>query len=102
MNKDYNIYAGLGGGFGGASYIGTMQDTSEDEAYKYAFEEACNIYDSYAGYNGIRSIEDIMNEEEVDENEAEEIYIDERESWIDYYAVLTEEDTETEEEIFYL
>ena len=102
MKKDYNIYAGLGGSFGGYSYIGTLQNASEDEAYQYAFEEACNIYDSYAGYNGIRSIDDIMDEEGVDENEAVETYIEERESWLDYYAVPIEEDTELEEEIFYL
>lgn len=102
MKKDYNIYAGLGGSFGGASYIGTLQNVSEEEAYECAFEEACNVYDSYAGYHGIRDIADIMNEEEVDENEAEDIYIEERESWLDYYAVPTEEDTELGEEIFYL
>ncbi len=102
MKKDYNIYAGLGGGFGGTSYIGTLQNASEDGAYQYAFEEACNIYDSYAGYHGIRGIEDIMDEEGVDENEAVETYIEEREDWLNYYAVPTEEDTELEEKIFYL
>lgn len=96
--KDYNIYAGLGGSFGGASYIGTLQNVSESEAYEWAFEEACDIYDSYAGYHGIRDTEDIMNEEEVGENEAEEIYIEERESWLDYYAIPTEEDTNLTEE----
>lgn len=100
--KNYNIYAGLSGGFGGASYVGTLQNTDEKEAFDYAFEEACNIYDSYAGYHGIRDIADIMDEEEVNENEAEDIYIEERESWLDYYAIPTEEDTELYEEIFYL
>jgi hypothetical protein len=100
--KNYNIYAGLSGGFGGVSYIGTLRNTDEKEAFDYAFKEACNIYDSYAGYHGIRSIEDIMDEEGVDENESEEIYIEERESWLDYYAVPTEEDTELGEKIFYL
>ena len=39
----YNIYAGLGGGFGGANYIGTMDCKSLEDAYalarEYAIEE---------------------------------------------------------------
>ena len=29
----YNIYAGLGGGFGGANYIGTIDLDDEDKEY---------------------------------------------------------------------
>lgn len=91
--KDYNIYAGLGGGFGKASYVGTLQNVDEKEASDYAFEEACDIYESYEGLHGLRTTVDIMNEEEVDEDEAWEIYLEEREPWLDYYAIPTEEDT---------
>lgn len=41
--KQFNIYAGLGGGFGGASYRGTGEFKSladaEQEAYELAIEE---------------------------------------------------------------
>lgn len=101
--KDYNIYSGLGGSFGGASYIGTLQNTDEEEASNYAFEEACNIYESYEGLHGLRTTTDIINDEGVDEDEAWEIYIEERENWLDYYAIPTEEDTSlTEEDLIVL
>ena len=91
MSK-FNIYAGLGGSFGGASFITTEEFKDENEAWEYAYECAVEIYESYAGYHGIRTVEDIMDEEEVDEFEATEIYQEEIEGWVDYYAILTEED----------
>lgn len=100
--KDYNIYAGLGGSFGGAKYIGTLNGVTLETASKVAFESAIEEYESYEGYHGLRDIGDIMEEEGVDEQEAYDIYNEERESWIDYYAIPTEEDTELYEEICYL
>lgn len=53
--QKYNIYAGLGGGFGGASYQGTGDFKSladaENEAYQLAVEE----YESYSGCHGLLS-----------------------------------------------
>ena len=40
----YNIYAGLGGGFGGANYIGTMDCKSLEDAYALAREYAIEEY----------------------------------------------------------
>ena len=84
--KKYEIYAGLGGGFGGAQYIGVLEFESVEEAEEYAYEEACQIYESYDGCHGLMSIEDIMEEEECDEEEAGEIWIDQRENWLSYYV----------------
>ena len=92
--EKYNIYAGLGGSFGGASFITTEEFKDESEAWEYAYDCAVEIYESYAGYHGIRTVEDIMEEEEVDESEAVEIYQSEIEDWVDYYAILTSKDKE--------
>ncbi|WP_091020628.1 MULTISPECIES: hypothetical protein [Paenibacillus] len=86
--QSFKIYAGLGGGFGGANYECTEQFNNEGEAEKFAWSKACEHYESYAGSNGLRSIEDITEEEEVGEEEAEEIYNEERENWLDYYVKL--------------
>ena len=102
----YNIYAGLGGGFGGATYRGTgdfsSRESAEEMAYQYAIEE----YEMYEGYHGIRSWTDIADEEgldyEEDEYEISEMYEDERESWMEYYVELTEEDNLEDEEMFEL
>jgi hypothetical protein len=97
----YNIYAGLSGGFGGATYQGTEDFDNIDEATDVAYQIACEEYDAHAGSYGLRSWGDIAVEEDLDEEddelEIDEIYTEEREDWIEYYAVLTEEDDELEE-----
>lgn len=49
----YNIYAGLGGGFGGANYIGTMDCKSLEDAYALAREYAIEEYDFYSGMGDV-------------------------------------------------
>lgn len=99
--KNYNIYAGLSGSFGGAEYVGTLNDVTLEMAEETAFESAVEKYESYEGYHGIRDIYDIMEEEGVDEQEANDIYIEERESWLDYYTIPTDED-KLDDDIFEL
>ncbi len=104
--KEYNIYAGLGGSFGGAQYMYTTLCESEEEAEQEAYEQARDEYESYSGcHNGLMTWEEAMTEAESqlseDENEddlealAEEIYYETREGWLDYCAILTSEDTKT-------
>jgi len=65
---------------------------NRDEAIEYAWEMACQEYDSYAGLHGIRTPEEIMDDEDVDEKEAEEVYREERENVIEYDAKLVADD----------
>lgn len=80
---------GLGGGFGGCESCEWEEcdATTEDEAYKEAWLRACEEYESYEGMYGLRTIEDIMEEEDLDEEEARTAYNDEMESWLDYEVV---------------
>ena len=102
----YNIYAGLGGSFGGATYQGTGDFSSLASAEEMAYQCAVEEYEMWEGTHGIRSWADIADEEcldyEEDEYEINEMYEDEKESWMTYYAVLTEEDTLKEEDMFEL
>jgi hypothetical protein len=85
--KKFKLYYGLGGGFGGAREDERIFEfENEDEALKDAFEMACEEYESYAGLHGLRDINDIMEEDNVDEEEAYEIFCEERESWLDYWV----------------
>lgn len=93
----YNIYAGLGGGFGGARYDHTRDCNNKEEAENLAYEEAIGIYESYEGSQGILSYNDCREASDSDE-EAEEMYREEIENWIEYYAIPTDEDTETSKE----
>lgn len=105
--KQYNIYAGLGGSFGGANYQYTGLYETEDEAVDDAFQAACEDYDQYAGVHGLPSWEDAVEDyctnlgidpEDFDEDddealqEVEEYYNEARESWLCYHVVHTDED----------
>lgn len=109
--KKFRIFAGLGGGFGGANETGTWTFLNEEEAIDDAYFQACEIYDSRAGRNGLPSFEDCKKEalEEFDEDEeydeielteiAEDIYNEHREGWIDYWAEeVTDEDFDEDED----
>lgn len=105
--KEYNIYSGLGGGFGGATYQYTGLFNSQEEATNEAYERACEEYDSYSGSHGLLTYEEAeeqaINEGYSPDTEDFEAYISEVfqediENWVDYYAILTSEDTETPED----
>lgn len=91
--KEYNIYAGLGGGFGGARYQYTGLFNSEEEALEEAYAVACEEYESYEGTGGLMTYEDALEEAEGNESTADEILEQEKDEWISYKAVLTSEDT---------
>ena len=99
----YNIYAGLEGSFGGAQYRGTGEFENFDDAEDYAYRTAIKDYESFEGYHGILSWHDVAQENELDpdnpdnEEEINELYYLEKEDWINYYAILFEEDDLDEE-----
>ena len=109
MKKEFNIYAGLGGGFGGAEYCSTILAEDIDEASNYAYECARNEYELYEGNKGIKSWDDValdlgFDPEERDmtaeeEEKVSEVYNEEVENWIEYQAILTSEDDIPEEDL---
>ena len=98
----YNLYAGLGGGVGGANLVFKGAEYNDiEEATEAAYEYAAEEYQSYEGYHGLTSYNDIKeNPEEygLDENpeaeDVDEVYTEEVENWIEYYAIPTTEDDE--------
>lgn len=105
--KEFNIYEGLGGGFGGASYHSTILAESQREAEEYAYALACETFESYESEHGIRSWYECAGDLDIDPNTTDpdeiatvnEEYEDERETWIDYYAIPTEEDDIPDDEL---
>lgn len=93
--KKFKIYCD---GIGTATYACTEEFENSDEAMRYAYELACDDYDGYAGFHGIRSVEDIQDEENCSEEDAWEVYKDERDSCIDYYVKETDDDSCGEDE----
>ena len=90
MSKLCRYRGALGGGFGGCS----RQDwtfeyfTDQGDADVAAEEEAKNAYEQYEGMHGLRSLDQIMDQDELDESEAEEVFNQERENWLDYESEL--------------
>ena len=86
---------GLSGGFGGIQNYEVIEAYSQDDADKQAWEMACETYESYVGMHGLRELSEIMEEDEIeDEDEAMEVYNEEREGWIDYSAEPFSEELE--------
>ena len=98
----YNLYAGLSGGFGGATYVGTYEFDNIEEATNEAYLLACEVYESYEGCHGILSWEECEaellenGEDFVDEEDVNLYYMEEKESWLSYYAVPADEDDNVE------
>jgi hypothetical protein len=61
-----------------------IEAESEDQASREAWSSACEDYDGYAGLHGIETVESLMEEQGLSEQEAIEEYNDMRESYIDY------------------
>lgn len=89
----FDIYYGLSGGFGGATYHGTEEFEDEEQAEKYACECACDEYSSYEGLYGLKSYVDCEQDaieefgDDYTDEDVDDFYRDEVEEWIDYYVV---------------
>jgi len=77
---------GLGGGFGGIHNYEVVEATDLEDAETQAYDKACEEYQQYDGMYGLRDLDAIMEEDDVDEEEAEEVWNEEREGWLDYVA----------------
>lgn len=82
----FKIKYGLSGGFGGCESGDEqiLECDNEDEANDQGWNLACEYYEDYDGLHGLRSVSMIMEEDEVEEDEAKEIWKEEREGWLDY------------------
>lgn len=76
----YKLYAGLGG-----VYIETIKARNEEDAMHSACTCAIEIYESYEGSQGLRDIDEIMEEDGIDDyDEGRQAHAEEMESWLDY------------------
>lgn len=94
MKNLFIVGWGLAGGFGGAKNYEVIEAETEEAASEYAWEQACEYYESYVGNYGLRTVEQIMEEEGYSDEEAEEQYSEERENWLDYSAVKFSKEAE--------
>ena len=89
----FKIEYGIGGGFNDIRKE-TKDFESQKAADDYAYDMAIEVFQEYEGIGGLRTIEAIMDEDGVDEDEAENTYREERESWLEYGATPIKEKIE--------
>lgn len=87
--KRFAIRYGLGGGFGGLRMTPEVCEfEDQDDADKYAWEMAVQEYESYGGMHGLTTMEEVMEDRGItDEEEGWEEYLEDIESWLCYEAV---------------
>lgn len=89
----YKIFTGLGGGFGGATEHIIEEFENLEDAEEYAWEEACEEYESYGGMHGLFNREEALEEySDLTEEDLDAMYDEDRENWIEYWAELVEDD----------
>ena len=82
----YKIKYGLGGGFGGARDSEILDCENLEEAEAAAYDMAVEYASMYEGSYGLPDYDKIMEREGCSEEEANDIYHEELENWIDYSA----------------
>lgn len=97
----FKLYAGLGGGFGGAHYHGTYEFNDHAEAEHDAYQLAIEEYESYGGHHGLYTWDSLRQEiaddyydgdiSKVDVEDVDMAYTEEVEGWIVYYAKEVDE-----------
>lgn len=92
----YKIYAGLSGGFGGATYQMTEDYASMEDALEDAYALAVEEYQSYEGCHGLMNWDDCRKDLidsgfDHDDETVDDYYQEELESWLSYYVKPEEE-----------
>lgn len=91
----FELYAGMGPGFGGTELVDTVICKDENEATMLAYWAARECYENYEGMHGLMSFQQCLDEvteenpdldEESIEAAAQEMYTEEVENWIDYHV----------------
>jgi hypothetical protein len=87
----YRLYVNSVGN--GTICEGPFEFSSEEIATQAAYDMAVEDYESFEGYHGIPDIGDIMEDkegynlsEDASEDECWEVYYEQREGWLNYWA----------------
>ena len=91
--KKFKIYYGLSGSFGGAKFSHIEECKTREEAENIAYQLAVEEYESYEGFHGLASEDDIRENpedygltEEATYDDYWDAYMEEVNSWIAYYV----------------
>lgn len=100
--QKYNIYSGLIGSYGGATYKYTVKCDSKEDAEHLAFLDACCVYEDFE--DNLQTMDDVITEycdennisnndlTDQDFDKIHDSYEAYRDLWIEYFAIPVEED----------
>lgn len=94
----WKIFAGMSGGFGGAEETGIIEAETEEDAMEEARQQAIQEYQSYEGLYGVMNWEEVYDDIVESfgyipsDEEVEERYLDQIESWIEYWVEPAEDE----------
>ena len=80
----YKIKYGLGGGFGGARESEILDFETLEEAQSAAYDMAVEFASMFEGSYGLPDFNEIKEREGCSDEEANDIYYEELENWLDY------------------
>lgn len=106
--KQFWAFGGMGDGFGGPHFLGTVEGESIDDpdVQSDAYQLVVDEYESYAGLHGIQSWDDVRADLEASADEGDEItdedvqdaYNEEIASWTSYWVIPAVEGEDPEDE----
>lgn len=106
--KEFWVFGGMGAGFGGPHFLGTLEGKSLDdpEVQSDAYQLVVDEYESYAGLHGIQSWDDVKADleasfgegDEVTDEDVEDAYNEEISSWTSYWVIPAVEGEDPEDE----
>lgn len=95
--KEFWAFGGMGAGFGGPHFLGTLEGTAADdpEVQSDAWDLAVDEYESYAGLHGILSWDEVREDleesadegEEVTDEDVQDAYNEHISSWVSYWVI---------------
>lgn len=83
----YLVKYGLGGGFGGAKESEMLECEDKEKALDAAYELAVEFASHFEGTNGLPDYQQIKEEHQCSEEEANDIYYELLENWLEYSVV---------------
>lgn len=94
--KQFWVFGGMGGGFGGPHFLGTVEGKSIDdpEVQEDARTLVVDEYESYAGLHGVRSWDEVKEdleesadpEDEITDEDVDDAYNQEIDSWCSWWV----------------
>lgn len=105
---EFWVFGGMGGGFGGPHFLGSVEGKSADdkEVQEDAWQLVVDEYESYAGLHGILSWDEVKTDleesadpgDEITDDDVDDAYNEAISGWVSYWVIPAVEGEDPEDE----